>query len=272
MVDNIGHPVVKINPLLSQGLTILRKQQLRLSGSTESLKIMKTMLLEKVQGQLSNLAWWSNRKIAIASQCDAAKQEIIASFEKLEEDWERTSNHLNLASNSLRSWEAFTARCYWKGVSALITSEGWRMEKRSYRPAEDEFNASLNYLYGMLYNQVESALTCAGLDSQIGLWHRDNYQTPSLSFDAIEPLRPKIDRLLAEMIMTGKIEPSWFETNEKYGYLAGKKGKAVLITSFNNLLEERIKMNGKITAFKNHILQMGYYIKNVIQNNSSHES
>jgi CRISPR-associated protein Cas1 len=115
-------------------------------------------------------------------------------------------------------------------------------------------------------------LTCAGLDSQIGLWHRDNYQTPSLSFDAIEPLRPKIDRLLAEMIMTGKIEPSWFETNEKYGYLAGKKGKAVLITSFNNLLEERIKMNGKITAFKNHILQMGYYIKNVIQNNSSHES
>lgn len=271
LVDVIGQPIVKINSLLAPGLTSLRKQQLSLSKTVQSLQIVKAMLQQKMEGQLSNLAWWANRQVAVASACLTAKEAIIGAIDKMEKEWQEVTHSVQQASNFLRSWEALTARYYWQGVAAVITNQGWRMEKRSYHPAEDECNAGLNYLYGMLYNQVETALTCAGLDSQIGLWHRDNYQTPSLAFDAIEPLRPRIDRLLAELIISRQLETGFFEENEAFGFIANKKGKVMLITSFNALLEERIKMDGNITAFKNHILQIGYSLKSTIQSRGKNE-
>lgn len=119
----------------------------------------------------------------------------------------------------------------------------------------------------MLYNQVETSLTCAGLDCQIGIWHRDNYQTPSLAFDVIEPLRPKIDRLLIGLLTENILQQNFFEHHVQYGYLANKSAKQVIIPAFNNYMEDRIKMNGRITQFKNHILQLAYFIKKRIEIN-----
>jgi CRISPR-associated endonuclease Cas1 len=60
---------------------------------------------------------------------------------------------------------------------------------RSSRPAEDPFNAFLNYAYGVLYSRVEKALIIAGVDPFVGFMHRDDYNMKSMVFDFIEPYR-----------------------------------------------------------------------------------
>ena len=53
-------------------------------------------------------------------------------------------------------------------------------------------NALLNYGYGILYSQVWSALTLAGLEPFAGFLHVDRPGKPSLVLDFIEEFRQPI--------------------------------------------------------------------------------
>ena len=74
---------------------------------------------------------------------------------------------------------------------------------RSRHPAHDEFNAMLNYGYGVLYSMVEKACILAGLDPFVGFLHTDNYNKKSLVFDLIEPFRILSDRATL-LLFTGR--------------------------------------------------------------------
>jgi CRISPR-associated protein Cas1 len=104
----------------------------------------------------------------------------------------------------------------------------YTFSKRTRRPAEDFFNAALNYWYGMLYSVVEGGLFAAGLDPYLGILHADEYQKPTLCFDLIEAFRPWIDRLLIQACLEKKLLKFHFTKNQ-YGYFLNKTGKAVLI-------------------------------------------
>ena len=54
------------------------------------------------------------------------------------------------------------------------------MAGRETRGALDRFNSALNYGYGILYSQVEKAVTLAGLDAYGGFLHADRPGKPSL--------------------------------------------------------------------------------------------
>ena len=82
-----------------------------------------------------------------------------------------------------------TSRCLGR-----LVPEAYRFEGRSRQPAQDGFNAMLNYGYGVLYSLVDSACICAGLDPFLGFLHTDNYNKPSLVFDLIEPFRILAER------------------------------------------------------------------------------
>ncbi|MCZ2459984.1 MAG: CRISPR-associated endonuclease Cas1 [Chitinophagales bacterium] len=266
LLDHIGQPVVRINSVLSSGHSDLRKKQYEFSKSKESLKWIMQMLLLKTEGQLKNINWWANRKTALAKVAESSMLQIITAVKNLEQKSLIISEEQQFLQ-WLRGWEGNNAKYYWQVVSLMAQSEGWNMQGRSYRPAGDAVNAMLNYIYGMLYHQVETALACAGLDSQISIWHANEYQTPSLAFDVIEPFRPKADQLLAQLIMRQTIQPDWFETNEKYGYILNKKGRSLLIPFFNDWLEEKTKFDNRVTAMKNHILQLAYDLKKQIEKN-----
>ncbi len=72
---------------------------------------------------------------------------------------------------------------------------------RETRGAIDPFNSLLNYGYGILYSQVEQALTLAGLDPYGGFLHADRPGKPSLVLDLIEEFRqPVVDRTIIGMV------------------------------------------------------------------------
>jgi len=270
LVNSVGQPVVKINPVLAAGHSALRKKQYEFTKSAAAVGWIIRLLLLKTEQQISNLAWWANRKPSIATVCLESKKRLIASEKSLLQMVQQKSVRTELLQ-ALRGWEGSNARFYWQAMANLARGEGWKMQGRSYHPADDEINAALNYLYGMLYHQVETALASAGLDSQLGLWHRDEYQTPSLSFDVIEPLRPKVDKLLSEILMRHQLKAEWFEPDEKYGYILNRQGKKILIPLFNEWLEQKLKMQNLVTAAKNHILQQAYNLRKEIEKTELYE-
>lgn len=147
--------------------------------------------------------------------------------------------------------EAQAARSYWPRLAAALPPD-WRFESRSRRPAQDPFNAALNYLYGMLYPVVEGAVFAAGLDPYMGLLHAEEYDRPALAFDLIEPFRPWVDALLLDLCGSQRLDLRHFEARDG-GWWAGKPARAVLIPAFNDFLQQRRPADGEDRTVKNHI-------------------
>src|SRR5205807_67862 len=103
---------------------------------------------------------------------------------------------------SVMGLEGSAGRTYFTCIGKLVP-EAYRFTGRSRQPAQDAFNAMLNYSYGVLYSLVEKACICAGLDPYVGFLHTDNYAKKSLVFDLIEPFRILGDRATL-LIFTGR--------------------------------------------------------------------
>jgi CRISPR-associated protein Cas1 len=100
----------------------------------------------------------------------------------------------------LLSIEGRAAQKYWAAIGCMIPP-GLQWPGRETRGATDPFNSLLNYGYGILYSQVEQALTLAGLDPYGGFLHADRPGKPSLVLDLIEEFRqPVVDRTVIGMV------------------------------------------------------------------------
>lgn len=156
--------------------------------------------------------------------------------------------------------EANIGRIYWEHYfDALDQYE--QADKRTRRPAKDPLNALINYGYGMLYGEVESAVLTAGLDPHIGVMHRETYNKPAFVFDAIEPFRPWIDRLVAELAISGEMKSTWFEIAKDSVWLA-KEGKRTFIPKWYEMIlaatkfqERKIKRKDQIQFFLTDLAQ-----------------
>ena len=153
--------------------------------------------------------------------------------------------------NNLMGIEGSIAAVYWRAVAAAMP-EPFTFEKRSRRPANDLFNAVLNYFYGMTYTVVEGGLFAAGLDPYLGFMHVDEHRKPTLTFDVIEPFRPWVDRLLIEACLSGEIQKN-FVTKNQHGIFLNKKGKAYIIPLFNDFVERLRFFQERRVSNKNHI-------------------
>jgi CRISP-associated protein Cas1 len=151
----------------------------------------------------------------------------------------------------LRQREALIAKWYWHCLSTVL-KDTLPFARRSLQGATDEFNASINYGYGILYNIVETAIVAAGLDSSLGLMHAMGYGKLSLVYDLIEPYRPWVDELIVQLILRGLLQKNNFETDGKLMSL-NKAGKAILIEALVSKLNSKIYYEGKRIKRKDQI-------------------
>lgn len=154
-------------------------------------------------------------------------------------------------SNTLRGWEGLCSRKYFECISVCLP-DAYRFERRSQHPALDMFNALLNYAYGMLYNLIERALIESGIDPRIGLFHRDEYNKPSLVYDIIEKYRYWADILVIQLCMQEIIYPDFFE-EKNGGIWLQHDGRRILISTFNDYLSEVIDLDGLERSRQEHI-------------------
>ncbi len=206
------------------------------------------MIKLKLNSQAKNLKFLADRKPALKEEVTKSSAEINRLLDYIDRiDFTETKWLKNL-----RYFEASAAQHYWRLVGVKLPAP-FNFTHRVKKDPTDSFNPCINYLYGMLKNQVETGILSAGLDPALGFMHRDGYNLPSLVFDIMEPFRPLTDRLLIESILMGKLK-NVAATEENNEHKLTRDGRKKLIQVFNEKLHKTMLFNNKKTSLLNHIL------------------
>jgi len=262
--DRIG----KVRALLwspyFESIATLRRQQVRFAESVEGGSWMVDVFMLKSEGQVQCLRFLgqkqSNKKAQLDSVITLIKQQA-RQFEKYREQIPEEMR------NQMMGTEGAIARLYWQGLGGALPRQ-YSFNKRTRQPAEDIFNAALNYLYGMLYAVVEAGIFAVGLDPYLGILHMDEYRKPTLSYDLIEPFRPWIDQLLVLECLENRLDKTFFTRNQ-HGLFLNKEGKAFLIPLFNNFLRSTRTYFDRESTVKNHIYFLAHLLAQRIRGTQS---
>lgn len=229
-------------------LADLRRNQVLFVDSQAASQWAVKLFLCKIEQQQKLIAWLGNRKPSLEKQVNDCQELFGSQSEKMKKLGKAPLAEITA---SLMGLEGIAAREYWDVLAASMP-DGYHFEGRSRRPALDPFNATINYLYGILYTNVETAIFSVGLDPYLGILHADQYDKPTLSYDLIEPFRTWADRVALESFIGNRTEPDFFEMKND-GYALSKNGKRYFIPLFNTYLNTMGMFRGTKTKRKNHI-------------------
>ncbi len=236
----LGRVIGRLDGAHFQSIATLRRQQVLFTDTPSATSWVTGIYLLKTEGQATNLD--------LLQKSNPVARSMRQLLQKADEF---ATMPLAAAAPKILVMEAGIARLYWQALAQYLPPH-YGFEKRTKRPAQDGFNAALNYLYGMMYAVVESGIFAAGLDPQLGLLHAEEYNRPVLSFDFIEPFRPWVDWLLIEQYQQGAV-PSTFFARSPDGVILTKEGRGHFIPLFNAWLRTERTWGGRKTTVRNHI-------------------
>lgn len=234
VADWSGNPFARVW-VSSQGrATDHRRLQYLNQNTIIGLRISTDIVTRKIIRQRKILLDLKNNRKKQISELEDAVSTLKEILEKLREENEQ------LTKERLLGLEGWCAKKYFRAVSAVLP-ERWKFEERSQHPAKDEFNAALNYIYGMGYSGVEKIIVLSGLDPNAGFYHADSYGKPTLSYDIMELVRPLMDQSIVSLFTKKIVREDWFERQEKGngGVFLAKKGRMSIVKKY---IEENKKL------------------------------
>lgn len=247
VVDHFGHPMGRFWHSKLGSTTKIRKEQLKASQTEVGLHWIKAWLSQKLENQADFLQDLKKHRKNLHKILDEKSEAILEFRRKIQE---AEAEAVDEISDSFRGWEGSAGRHYFDALSQCMP-EAFAFKGRSFRPAEDEFNAMLNYAYGILYSRIERALMLAGLDPFVGFMHRDDYNTKSLVFDYIEPYRTHAERFVFRLFTGKKINKAYF-TELTNGFSLNDEGKAFFVAPYLEYLDsEKIRYRGRLQTRMN---------------------
>ncbi|MDP4146883.1 MAG: CRISPR-associated endonuclease Cas1 [Bacillota bacterium] len=258
-----GKPFARVWHSKLGSITTIRRKQLKLNEISLGTEFVKEWVTQKIDNQINHLK-------KLETNRSGEKVEII---EQAIKNIGTHRNELNMVDSTsidevrgtIEGHEGLSARIYFETLGKLIPDK-YLFSGRSKNPAKDEFNCMLNYAYGVLYSNVESACIIAGLDPYIGIMHTDNYNKTALVFDIIEMYRGYMDEIVFGLFSRRKVKKEMFDKVEGGGYWLNKEGKQLLIESINNTFEDKIKYKGRMIKLSNIIQYDCHNIANRILN------
>lgn len=186
-------PVAFLAGALPASSNAIWRQQLLFQGTTRGLEFARGWLCTKVRRKIE---WLSKLR---SYRTGDALQRLEAGLAALRDTLARLStqslHNVREAAAALRGLEGQGQRLYLDLMASLLPGAS-KFDGRSRQPADDLFNAMLNYAYGILYRLVEKALWEAGLNPYFGFLHTDERNQKALLYDFIEPFRPWMDKIV----------------------------------------------------------------------------
>ena len=234
-LDKYGQPYGRVWHAKMGSTAAIRRRQIEVAEAEEGLKFVLEWVTAKLGNQLELLKQLQRRRPARQELFDSPIETIANSKDKLSQ----LTGTLAERQETIRGLEGTAGRAYF-GTLGQLLPEAYRFTTRSRHPAKDEFNALLNYAYGVLYSLVEKACITAGLDPFVGFLHADNYNKKSLVYDLIEPFRILGEKVVVYLFTGRQIKQEYFE-KVKGGVTISQDGKALLITSLNEDLEKTVR-------------------------------
>ncbi|MBD3287456.1 CRISPR-associated endonuclease Cas1 [candidate division KSB1 bacterium] len=255
-LDGFGNPYARIWQPQFGSTTLIRRKQLELADSDKGLALVTEWVQRKMTNQIDFLNELARQRPPKAEKVAEYCSKIESSRQKLEQ----LSGSVEQKRSEILGLEGSAGRAYFSALSLLIP-EKYAFNGRSRQPAKDEFNAMLNYAYGILYSRVEKACIIAGLDPYVGFLHTDNYAKKSLVFDLIEPYRIIGDKTVFYLFSKRQVKSDFFK-KIKNGMMLDKPGKQVLIAAFNERLEMKVRHRNRNLQLKDIIQFDCHHIAN----------
>jgi CRISPR-associated protein Cas1 len=244
-LDRYGDPYGRIWHSKMGSTALIRRRQLEASDSDTGTRLVKEWGTRKLRNQVNLL-----KKLKHTRPEHAAFLQIrIDAMERYIEELLAGDENINQTRNKIMGVEGATAKLYWEAISEIMPAE-WSFNGRSRQPAQDPFNATLNYAYGVLYSVIEKSCIIAGLDPYVGILHTDNYNKKSFVFDAIEPYRVYADETVVFLFTRRQARPDFFE-NAEYGCTLQKPGKEALVKALNECLDSEETHRGRKMQVRN---------------------
>ncbi|WP_244834959.1 CRISPR-associated endonuclease Cas1 [Clostridium sp. BJN0001] len=248
LLESSGKPFARVWHSKLGSITTIRRNQLKLIDIPLGTELVKSWIIQKIELQIDNLKKLKlNRNEEKVSMIDNSINEINSHLTELKL---YQNVPIDILRESIEGHEGSSARIYFQTLGKLIP-EKYKFDGRSRNPAQDKFNCMLNYAYGILYSNVESACIIAGLDPYIGIMHTDNYNKKALVFDIIEMYRGYMDYIVFILFSKRQVKSDMFESVVGGGYWLNKSGKELLISNVNLKFEEKIKYKDKMIKLKN---------------------
>lgn len=239
-----GKPFARIYPCTLGGTTLTRREQAKAYFEEKGVAIVKGILRAKLENQLFLIKRLNKTREGIFDK-------EIASLEKHLKTLKGFSGDLiDNCRQKLLGYEGYAASIYFSCLNKIVPF-GNREPK-----AEDIFNTSLNYGYGILYSEVERACILSGLDPYLGFLHMDRYGKPSMTLDLVEQFRPIIDRAIINLFVRKQVSD---KDLEKIGeaVLLTKDGRTKIIEEVMKTLSYRVMFNRKKLTISSIILEQG---------------
>ena len=236
-----GKPIARMWSSTPGRQTQIRRQQYLNYETIFAYTTTKEILIQKLSKQKRLLIELKQNRtdvkiINLLGDAISFFNKIIASIQKI-------TYTKNFAARFL-GFEGSCAVRYFSMISLCLPKK-WQFSHRTQNPGLDAFNASLNYLYGIAYSDIEKIIILSGLDPTAGFYHKDNYAKPTLVFDLIEPHRPIADKALMYLFTKKIAKDTWFSntTPQYLGIEITKIGKQALITQYRENCQKTIEKN-----------------------------
>ncbi len=245
-LDEKGDPYGRVWSSKLGSTVLIRRRQLAASDSEQGWKLAREWVVEKLTNQVDFLEELGRRR-------NKTKQEMVTEVTGRIKDNIEKLQQLSGTPAGVRDrvmgLEGSAGRQYFNALGELLPDR-YEFNGRSRNPAEDCFNAFINYGYGILYSRVEAACVIAGLDPYIGFIHADNYNKVSLVFDLVEMFRIFVEEPVFYLFSKRKV--SGEHVDEVTGGLRlNENGRELLIQNFNQFMEESMRYKGRNIQRKN---------------------
>ncbi len=240
VVDDFGNPYGRFWHSKFGSTAFIRRRQLEIFESPKGTEIAKQILIDKIKNCSSHLEDLKVKREAKKNFIDDRVKEMKKYIYQIK----LVEGNVKNKRATLMAYEGNAGKIYYQTLSELMPEE-FKFEKRSMHPAKDEFNAMLNYAFGILYSKIEKACIIAGLDPYVGIIHTDNYGKKSLVFDMIESHRHLASRTVFSLFTQKRVKRNLhFERNSK-GTMLNSEGKRLVVESFYNRLEKKVRYNNR---------------------------
>ena len=218
---------------------MIRRKQLEVGGTNEGFELAKGWIIQKVENQIDFIGRLKKPREEKAEKLEESSSGLLELRKKISQ----LAGTIDEKRGTVMALEGAAGRIYFD-ILSYIMPDRFKFDGRSRNPAKDEFNAMLNYAYGVLYSLVEKACIIAGLDPYIGFLHTDDYNKKSLVFDLMEMFRVFAEEAVVYLFSGRKVKIEFFD-EAKGGFTLNKDGKAVLIEALNNALDEAIRYKSR---------------------------
>lgn len=240
-LEQNGTPIGRVWHSKLGSTTKIRKCQLETSMNAEGLRWIKEWLVLKLENQLNFVKDLKKHRPQHADFLNDKITRIEAMAVSISN---QKADQTADVADTLRGLEGTAGRLYFETLSYVLPQD-YQFKGRSSRPANDAFNAFLNYGYGVLYSKIEKALIIAGIDPYLGFLHRDDYNQLSMVYDFIEPYRIYIDEVVFRLFSGKKVNKAHSDTHTK-GVSLNLEGKKLLIETLNKFMDDDpIRHRGK---------------------------